>query len=345
MPYVARLDYDRPFQKHLRPGETLLWVGRPVQGIVFRRTDWGLIPFSLIWTSMAVWQARFLGRSLDALLNPCPTVVILGMLAFGVYLLVGRFVVDAWQRSRTWYGLSDRRALILYVGRTVCFNTVEGAECKAATLQRQADGSGTIIFETREVDPYWVGREGRGGFLDSTRPSSPAFEGIDAPDEVLGLLNENPTFADALKRGEGPPPPDVVRPEWGGLAFMGVALAVALGIAAYSDSQAHFQSQIPPGRGAVVVNPGAVNEQYFQATGDGRADWREPITREQYQAYTRLHARSRTALKVAAVMGVVLGFWIASWLKKPARAAVQKLKSRTPFLRRGHLRWPRSSRP
>jgi hypothetical protein len=339
---VARLDYDRPFQKHLRPGETLLWVGRPVQGIVFRRTDWAIILFSLAWTAVAIsWVTGALRYGINVLLNPCPNVVIVGVLGFGLYMLVGRFLDDARQRSRTWYALTDRRALILYVGKTVCFNAVEGPDCKTVTLQRHANGSATIIFESKEVDPYWVLREGRGGFLDETRPSSPAFEGIDTADEVYALLRANPAFADALKRATAPPPPKEVRPSWAALAFILVALSGALGVAAHSDSQSRLQAEIPQGRGAVVINPGAVNEQYCQTTSDGRPDRSEPITKEQYLAYARLHARSRNALKVAAFLGVMLVLWAKPFWKPPVMAAARKVWSQRQAV--GRLRRPGTS--
>jgi len=338
----ARLDYDRPFQKHLRPGEKLLWVGRPVQGLLYRPNDWALIAFGLIGVAAPISSASVaLRRGVDLLLNPCPTIAMLAVLAFGIYVVVGRFFVDARQRSRTWYALTDRRALILYVGKAICFNGVEGPDCKVVTFKRHANGSGTIVFELKEVDPYWALREGRDSFLDQTRPSSPAFEGIDTADEVYSLLRANPEFADALARAAAPPPPKVVPPAWPALAFIVIALSVVLGIAAYSDSQSRLQSGIPKGRGAVVINPGAVNEQFCQTTVDGRPDRSEPITKEQYLTYARLHTYSRNALKMASFLGLMLVLWARPFLEPPVRAAARRVRAILPFP--GRLRRPRVS--
>ena len=187
---VALIDYDRPFQKHLRRGEALLWVGRPRQGVMFRKTDWGAIPFSAaVAAGLMTWEAAALGLWGRAGFNPCPATIGAPLVALGLYLLAGRFFHDAWQRGRTWYAVTDRRAIILYVGKTVCLNGVAFDEPGLNVVREDhPDGTGTLVFETPEVDPYWVGRAGRSGFYDFGRPSFPAFEGIERVDEVEALV-------------------------------------------------------------------------------------------------------------------------------------------------------------
>jgi hypothetical protein len=102
----------------LAPGERLLWQGAPGDGIRFRREDRMMIPFSLVFAGFALfwWVAAY---SMGA---PWPmlafgTVIVL----IGAYLVIGRFVWDAYARALTRYALTDRRALIAtrHLGRRV----------------------------------------------------------------------------------------------------------------------------------------------------------------------------------------------------------------------------------
>jgi hypothetical protein len=93
--------------KHLLPDERLLWSGQPKQGLIFRKTDWGVIPFSVMWcAAVFVFESR-------AIRNCCPFVVGLLFAAVGAHMLVGRYVLDLWQRKTVWYALTNRRALII----------------------------------------------------------------------------------------------------------------------------------------------------------------------------------------------------------------------------------------
>ncbi len=67
-------------------------------------------------------------------------------IAIGLYLLVGRFFVDARVRRNTYYGVTDRRILILtgfFGNRFVSIPLDRVGEMNAI---RRADGSGTIQF-------------------------------------------------------------------------------------------------------------------------------------------------------------------------------------------------------
>lgn len=43
------------FQTFLNPAERIIWSGKPRQGLLFRPSDIFFVPFSIVWTALAVW--------------------------------------------------------------------------------------------------------------------------------------------------------------------------------------------------------------------------------------------------------------------------------------------------
>lgn len=133
-------------QSYLLPGERLTWTGRPPTGLRFTGTDVFFIPFSLLWGGFAlVWEAAVLTQ---ALTNPqVPWIFPLFGVPFvviGLYLIAGRFWVDAWLRSRTAYALTDRRALVL---RTAFVTRLASSPLNGSVrLARQKGARGTLEF-------------------------------------------------------------------------------------------------------------------------------------------------------------------------------------------------------
>jgi len=89
-----------------QPGERVLWEGRPDPRVVFSKQDLYLVPFSLVFSAIAV----------SILLTPGSggaggDLIMVPFLAVGLYLLVGRFFYQRYNRRRTRYVVTDRRAL------------------------------------------------------------------------------------------------------------------------------------------------------------------------------------------------------------------------------------------
>ena len=141
---IEQRDADVLFADELVPGERLVWTGRPSARRRLAPGDWIVIPFSIVWAGFAVfWEAMAVaaGAPLGFVLFGIPFVVV------GLYMLVGRFLFRTWVRQRTFFALTDRRALALRVRRS-------GKSSVSVFLDRvpsiekdvRSDGSGTVTF-------------------------------------------------------------------------------------------------------------------------------------------------------------------------------------------------------
>jgi hypothetical protein len=98
------------FHDELNPGEKIVWSGQPRQGLTFRPLDWFLVPFSLLWGGFFLFFEYSMiteGAPLGAMAIGLPFVLM------AVYLIIGRFFVDMAQRRRTYYALTNERAIII----------------------------------------------------------------------------------------------------------------------------------------------------------------------------------------------------------------------------------------
>ena len=66
----------------------------------------------------------------------------------GLYLIVGRFFFDSLQRSRTYYALTDRRAIIISGLFDQNTKTLDLKKLPEISISTKQDGKGTITFGT-----------------------------------------------------------------------------------------------------------------------------------------------------------------------------------------------------
>src|SRR5262245_45632961 len=108
-------DAEHELSTFLDRGERLLWSGQPGAGIRVRSGDAFMIPFSLVWAGGCVYWAYNAFQNGQSTFN---RIWILPFLVFGVYLVFGRFISDAQRRAGTFYGVTDRRVLMVKSGGT-----------------------------------------------------------------------------------------------------------------------------------------------------------------------------------------------------------------------------------
>lgn len=137
------MQWPESIRAELSPGEQVVWHGQPRQGIVVRGSDALMIPFSLLWTGFAVFwvlKAAQLGAPLPFVLFGVSFVLV------GAYVVIGRFLVEAKQREKTFYALTPSRIII---ASGVFSRTVKSLPLKTLSeisLSERSNGIGTITF-------------------------------------------------------------------------------------------------------------------------------------------------------------------------------------------------------
>jgi hypothetical protein len=134
---------DQSLRQELGRDERLLWSGVPEQGVRLRPSDALAIPFSLLWGGFAFfWEYSVLQHGAPLLFGlwGIPFVLV------GLYMIVGRFFGDAYLRSRTQYGVTDQRVIIVggWINREV--KNLPLASLSDITLSERPGGAGSIQF-------------------------------------------------------------------------------------------------------------------------------------------------------------------------------------------------------
>jgi hypothetical protein len=177
-------DAESEIRRLLDPGESLVWSGMPIQGVRLRAGDVVLIPFSLLWGGFAVfWETM-------VLVSRAPWFMALfGMpfVAIGLYLIVGRFFVDAKTRARTFYGITDRRVVVATGLFSRRVTSIALADLVGMQVDERTDCSGTISFGPGTRRPTWFSQSswpGAGKF------SPPSFDFVERVRDVHALVTK-----------------------------------------------------------------------------------------------------------------------------------------------------------
>ena len=178
LPEVA----DSVIREDLRRDERLLWSGGPPQGMRLHAADAFLIPFSLLWGGFAIfWETTAVthGAPLFFMVWGIPFVIV------GLYLIVGRFWVDAWQRARTCYALSDQRIVIVSGIFSRNTRSLNVRTLSDVALSKRKNGSGIISFGPASA---MYASRGIAGWPGMGQYARPRFELDDNAEEVYEMI-------------------------------------------------------------------------------------------------------------------------------------------------------------
>ena len=148
------MDYNltTDLKEHLDTNEKLIWTGEPKRGIVFRKVDIFLIPFSLLWCGFAIfWFTTAIksGAPFVFAMFGIPFVVI------GLVFVFGRFIIDAKQRENTLYGLTEDRIIIKSGIFKKTIRSLNVRTLSDIEYDEKRDGSGTINIGPKNPMMMW----------------------------------------------------------------------------------------------------------------------------------------------------------------------------------------------
>ncbi|HCS21460.1 MAG TPA: hypothetical protein DIW47_13025 [Bacteroidetes bacterium] len=130
------------FTDQLSGKEQILWASRPIQGLRLRNSDKYMIPFSLLWcATVVIWEwftlsMGELGKTMAWFGVP--------FMLIGLYLLIGRFFMDAFIRRNTFYALSSKKILVKTGRWNSSIDQFPLKSIKRITVEQGKGGSGTL---------------------------------------------------------------------------------------------------------------------------------------------------------------------------------------------------------
>jgi hypothetical protein len=175
--------------------EQILWAGIPNPRLIFHKDDFVAVPFSLLWLLLVT--RNFSSHPAPETIDPLTFLWRAWFLAIGHYALWGRFFHHAWLKTRTFYAVTNRRALFIQNNWTERCTAVFPTEL--STIRKEGMSIGTIWFDLKyEREAGSRRRKRKRDRLDID--PQPAFADIDDVDDVYQLLME--TYRQACERAQ-----------------------------------------------------------------------------------------------------------------------------------------------
>lgn len=188
------LSSEQALRPELGRDERLLWSGVPKQGVFLRTSDIVAVPFSLMWGGFAFFWEGSVSSAKDA-----PIFMMLWGVPFvlmGLYMIVGRFFADAYQRKRLYYGVTDQRVIILggLFSREV--KSLPLSTLSDITFNERRDNRGTITFGPTN---FGFSMMGSAPWPGASKRMPPTFDLIDNARHVYAVIRDTQQSARAAK--------------------------------------------------------------------------------------------------------------------------------------------------
>lgn len=136
-------DIENNLRQNLDSNERLIWTGKPKHGILFRTSDIFLVPFSLLWGGFAIfWETSVIATNTPFFFKLWGIPFVFA----GLYLIFGRFFIDAKRRANTIYGITEDRIIIKSGIFTQQIQSLNIRTLSDITFSQRSDNTGTITL-------------------------------------------------------------------------------------------------------------------------------------------------------------------------------------------------------
>lgn len=183
---------EAQLQRELQPGERVVWVGRPTLSWARRRAIPGVVFASLWYGFLALFA--YLGSNVGSILAFTALFGIVGL------FVVLAFLADLMSPYRSFYAVTDRRALLVRGPRRQDVRSLRPGEIGPRLVERAADGDVVLALELVPGESGW--EEVPVGFLGIADARA-------AHAHVVNLVRE----AQAEREPNLPEPAELAEPE------------------------------------------------------------------------------------------------------------------------------------
>jgi hypothetical protein len=185
-------------QAELTPSEQLAWSGQPARRY-FRKNDIIEFPFGIFWLAFSIfWTWGASGHFDHQDKNAAPWFGLFGVpfIAIGLYLVIGKFFYRRWKSSNTYFGITNKRVLVVTTvpRKKIVSGYLDSLPAITKSIGR--NGIGTLQFgNPAPAYAYWS------RFPWSAEPAQdvPTFYDIPDADNVFAVVSD---LRDRALRGE-----------------------------------------------------------------------------------------------------------------------------------------------